>query len=152
MEQINHNRALPAISERPQLTKRIIEAAQLRSDVVLGSPSARCNGVGICRVMGQGEGAGMPCPHITATLSVLPNGCLRFAFDTAAMNEQYRQLHFNWMLFQIDEPVRLSPRMRQQLSWPSRWIQPGVYRVWETAGALVVDIAGDQTTGINYKA
>lgn len=146
MDKYNITRYLPTPQAHPQSDKNRLVTAGIRSDVVLGSPSARCNGVGICRVMGQGEGISVTCPVVPASLSVTLEGCLRIAFDRSAMDEQYRQQHFRWMLFQVTEPVRLSPRMRRQLNWPSRWIIPGIYPVWETSSALVVDLNGELTS------
>lgn len=41
---------------------RTLSEQKVRAEVVLGSPSANCGGVGICRVMAYGEGVGVICP------------------------------------------------------------------------------------------
>jgi hypothetical protein len=113
----------------------------LRSDVVLGSPSARCNGVGICRVMGVGEYPDCPCPRISTLLLPNPNGAIRLAFDKSTLSAELLQQHFGWGVFQVLEPYRISPRMCKQLGWKSGWIHPGVYKVWESESALIIDFS-----------
>lgn len=114
--------------------------AALRTEVVLGSPGARCNGVGICRVMGrQQQDTDCPCPKVWATLQVTESGSLRFVFEKAGMDRAYKQQHFEWLLFTVTEPYRLSPRLRRDLGWKGQWIQPGVYHAWETPDAFIVD-------------
>lgn len=111
----------------------------IRSDVILGSPSAHCNGVGICRVMGRGEAVGLTCPSVPATLKATPQGALRMELEKKTMDAAYRRKHFNWMLFQVVEPYRLSPKMRRDLGCNGKWIQPGVYQVWETEKYMIIE-------------
>jgi hypothetical protein len=116
-------------------------ANMIKSDVILGSPSARCNGVGICRVMGVGENPDCPCPRISATIGVNVDGTVRFAFDKSALTQAQFQQHFQWGIFQVTEPYRMSARMCNRIGWKSGWIQAGVYKIWESNNQLIVDFA-----------
>lgn len=121
----------------------------IRSDVILGSPSARCNGVGICRVMGIGEHPESPCARFQAELSLTEKGQIKFTFSRSAFNAGQLQKHFQWGLFQVLEPYRVSARLCRKLGWKSGWIYPGTYRVWETASTLTVVF---ETTVANLQA
>jgi hypothetical protein len=89
--------------------------------------------------MGRQQEVDCECPKIWATLQVTTAGSLRFAFEKTGMERQYKQQHFEWLLFTVTEPYRLSPRLRRELGWDGQWIQPGVYHVWETPDAFIVD-------------
>jgi len=110
----------------------------IRSDVILGSPSARCNGVGICRVMGIGEHPESPCARFRAELSLNEKGQIMFVFSKNEFDAGQLHKHFRWGLFQVLEPYRVSARLCRQIGWKSGWIYPGAYRVWETATSLTV--------------
>lgn len=125
--------AAPGIAGQPRIRQAI------RAEVVLGSPSSGCNGVGICRVMAQGYGLDCPCPKTAAKLSVTEEGKLRFSFQKSSMSADYLRRHFGWLLFQVTEPCRLPLRITAALQTERRRIEPGVYQVWETNDAMVVD-------------
>jgi hypothetical protein len=128
------------VSQRPVLFRRPSPDLNIaiRSDVILGSPSARCNGVGICRVMGIGEHPDCPCPRVGAILSTSPGGAIQFRFEKKDLSALQHELHFQWGLFTVVEPYRVSARMCKKLGWKTGWINPGTYRVWETDTTLTV--------------
>jgi hypothetical protein len=110
----------------------------IKSDVILGSPSARCNGVGICRVMGIGAFPTASCPRVNAILSVTPGGDVRFSFQKSDLTPEQMKTHFQWGFFSVVEPYRVSARICKQINWKSGWIYPGTYQVWETGSTLTV--------------
>lgn len=124
----------PIVFRRPQTDVNIA----IRSDVILGSPSARCNGVGICRVMGIGANPDCPCDRVTATLSLMPDGAVKFTFDKNDLTQGQRKVHFQWGLFNVVESYRVPARICKELGWKSGWIYPGTYQVWETASTFSV--------------
>lgn len=126
-------------AQQPMIQPVLRKAEAVRSDVVLGSPSARCNGVGICRVMGAGEFPDCPCPRIETLLLPNAEGRIRFAFEKARLSADQFELHFQSGFFQVEEPYRLSPRLCKQLGWKSGWIQPGLYPIWESDQRFIVD-------------
>ena len=117
----------------------VLNEQKVRTDVVLGSPSANCGGVGICRVMARGEGADVTCPKTDAWLSLTEEGRLRFEFQKSSMEGRFLRRHFRWMLFQVLEPYVVPYRLLGGLKIEQRTIQPGIYQVWEVGDALIVD-------------
>ena len=122
----------------PGVQKNIKTNAGIRSDVVLGSPSARCNGVGICTVMGMGDHPDCPCPRITTVLQTDASGNLQLLFPKTALDSSTVKKHFSWGVFQVVEAYRLSARLCRDIGWNGGWINPGVYKVQESESYLVV--------------
>ncbi len=114
---------------------------RIRTEVILGSPSANCSGVGICRVMAYGEGAApeKKCPSVTAWLSVTETSRLRLEFEKATLSREALRQHFQWYLFQVMEPYVISYRLLRGLTIAQRTIRPGVYLVWATHTHLIVE-------------
>jgi hypothetical protein len=117
----------------------IQKADRICSDVVLGSPSSNCNGVGICRVMVAGDRTpSMSCPSISTWLSKNAQGRLQMNFPKQYLDRACLNRHFAWYLFTVAEPYRLSPRLCSALGITDPWIKPGIYRVFESEETLAV--------------
>ncbi len=112
---------------------------KMHAEVVLGSPSANCGGVGICRVMAYGENQAISCTRTEAWLSVTKEGKLRFEFQKSSMETRYMKRHFRWMLFQVLEPYLVPYRILRSFKIAQRTIHPGIYQVWEVEDRLIVD-------------
>lgn len=109
------------------------------AEVVLGSPSSNCSGVGICRVMAKGEGRDITCPTTIAWISATEEGKLRFEFQKSSMEGRYMRRHFRWALFQVLEPYVVPYRLLGSTKLEQRTIRPGIYPVWEKDDMLIVD-------------
>ncbi len=114
---------------------------RMRTDVILGSPSANCSGVGICRVMAYGEErpSEWTCPLVSAWMSVTENSKLRFEFEKSNLNKSVLKAHFRWMLFQVVEPYVVPYSLLPGKRIAERTIRPGVYQVWDAGQHLVVE-------------
>ncbi|MDW8230579.1 MAG: hypothetical protein RMJ33_12150 [Saprospiraceae bacterium] len=114
---------------------------RIRTDVILGSPSANCSGVGICRVMAYRDGGHphVPCPYLRAWLSVTNVGRLRFEFEKTSLSAAIVEEHFPWMLFQVLEPYIVPYRLLPGLKIAERTIRPGVYQVWDSGSYFLVE-------------
>lgn len=129
-------------SEMKQARRSVSKPLQrVRTDVILGSPSANCSGVGICRVMAHREGGhpDLSCPCVKAWLSRTDTGKLRLEFDKAVLNKVILEEHFAWRLFQVLEPYVVPYRLLPGLKIAERTIQPGVYQVWDTGEHFMVE-------------
>ncbi|MBK9337939.1 MAG: hypothetical protein IPM98_15900 [Lewinellaceae bacterium] len=112
---------------------------KIRTDVVLGSPSANCGGVGICRVMASGENLDVKCPRVATWVSVTEEGKMRFEFEKASMEGRYMRRHFRWLLFQVFEPYLVPHSLLRSQKIEQRTIRPGIYQVWEVDDRLIVE-------------
>ncbi len=121
---------------RPQIAHSV---HKIRTDVVLGSPSANCSGVGICRVMAQGENADVKCPRVATWVSVTEEGKMRFEFEKDSMEGRFMRRHFRWLLFQVFEPYLVPYHLLKSSKIEQRTIQPGIYQVWEIGERLIVE-------------
>lgn len=112
---------------------------KIRAEVVLGSPSANCGGVGICRVMALGENANISCPRLPVLLSLTEEGKLRLEFQKSSMEGRFLRRHFRWSLFQVFEPYLIPYSVMGHTKLEQRTIRPGIYQVWEVGDTLMVD-------------
>lgn len=119
--------------------QRNYSGQKVRAEVVLGSPSANCGGVGICRVMAYGEGSGISCPKVAAWISATEEGRLRFEFEKSSMEGRYLRRHFRWLLFQVFEDYLVPFAVLKALKFEQRTIHPGIYQVWEIGDRFIVD-------------
>lgn len=110
-----------------------------QSQVVLGSPSAGCSGVGICKMYMKAAPPALRCPVMEAWLMNSDTGQLRISFSKATMEVRYLKRHFRWHLFQVPEAFDLPAWTRRKLQLTQRQIKPGIYTVWETHEAFIVD-------------
>lgn len=111
---------------------------KVKAEVTLGSPSAGCGGVGICRVMAAVEKR-CACPTLTTWIGLTASGRLQFAFLKANLDEKTIRRHFRWALFQIIDAYELPERINRQLKAESLRIEPGIYTVWQTPDRLIVE-------------
>lgn len=112
---------------------------KVRAEVVLGSPSANCGGVGICRVMAYGEDADISCPRVASWLSITKEGKIRFEFEKDSMEGRFMRRHFRWFLFQVFETYVVPRSILGPLKLEQRAIRPGIYTVMEVDNRLIVE-------------
>ncbi|NUQ22657.1 MAG: hypothetical protein HUU34_01805 [Saprospiraceae bacterium] len=111
----------------------------LRTDVVLGSPSAKCRGVGICRVVVAPRQYSGECPLVHAIIGLNANKRARFYFLKATISESIWKQHFQSGLFTVLEVFRLPHRLEKRLGLSSAFIHPGEYVIKTTPQYLMVD-------------
>ncbi len=121
------------------IPQRTYSGHKIRTDVVLGSPSSNCSGVGICRVMAQGENQDLKCPRVAAWMSITEEGRLRMEFEKDSMESRYMKRHFRWLLFQVFEPYLVPYTLLRSTKLEQRTIHPGIYQVWEVGDRLIVE-------------
>jgi hypothetical protein len=112
---------------------------KIKTEIILGSPSSGCQGVGICRVMAHGDKRQFKCPKVTAWITKTKTGMLRFSFLKSDMDPRFVRRHFGWMLFQVYEAYELPGGIAHALGLNEILVQPGIYTVWETPRFLTVD-------------
>lgn len=124
---------------RPTLGKQ--EWSPVRAEIVLGSPSADCSGLGLCKMMTmKPTGVRYKCPVVSAWLSLNYERRLRIHFLKDSMELRFMWRHFRWFLFQVVEPYRVPDELLRSLSGLSEpVVRPGIYTVWETSEHLIVD-------------
>lgn len=112
---------------------------KIKTEIILGSPSSGCQGVGICRVMASGDTKKYKCPKVTAWLTLTKSGRLRASFLKSEMDSRFVKRHFGWMLFQVYETYELPGGIALALGLDEASVRPGIYSVWETPRFLTVD-------------
>lgn len=113
----------------------------IRSEVVFGTPSSGCDGVGICRIIPVSRKVACKCPSVTAQINLASNGRLRMKFNKDSMERRFMKRHFGWMLFQVLEPYEIPRSLVRKLGLEGSdlLIMPGIYTVWETAEYMIVE-------------
>ena len=131
------------VRSTPQATPELMHGKRaqkkVKTEMILGSPSSGCQGVGICRVMAYGEMKTYKCPKVTAWLTVTKNGNMRVSFWKSEMDSRFVKRHFGWMLFQVYEAYELPGGIALALGLDEALVRPGIYSVWETPRFLTVD-------------
>lgn len=115
----------------PVSVKRLI----LHCDVVFGSPSARCQGTGICKIIAREEGPyrNRHCRHTVAFASKGQSGAgLSLYFFREHLCSSLMRLHFRHGYIQVGESCRLPKKLVHQLELNVQVITPGQYRLEES--------------------
>ena len=111
-------------------------------EVVFGTPSRRCDGIGIC-IMTEAKyiaGVATKCPHFPGCFSKGAGpGEIIARFPKIYLSSQMIARHFQMGLFKVTEPYKVPARILKLLGLKGPLeIRPGGYRVVETMGSLVV--------------
>lgn len=123
----------------PLHVKRVRIVQKIKSDLVLGSPSSGCQGVGICQMINIAQEITCKCPRIGAQIGLSEDGRLRIYFQKSTVDLRVLKRHFNWGLFQVIEPYKVPEFVSNGLDITSYTIQPGIYPAWESEDTIIVD-------------
>ena len=110
-----------------------------QAQVILGSPSSGCNGVGICRIYMTAKPVTTTCPIMMAGPINRGNGRLRISFRKTGLSNYAVKKHFSWGLFQMIETFVLPAWAQRKLQLTQTEILPGTYTVWETPEVFMED-------------
>lgn len=111
----------------------------LKCEIILGSPSSGCQGVGICRVMAQGELLHCPCPRVTGWIAQTAVGRVRVSFLKSELTPAVVAQHFQGKRFEVKAAYTLPGRIRRAAGVAVKSIEPGIYAVTETGRFLTVE-------------
>ncbi len=114
----------------------------VRAEVVLGSPSANCRGVGICRVTavyGGWKEVGTHCRRAKAIIGLTPQGKLYFSIFRKSVCKGAAQKHFGREEgFRVETAYELPRGITNTLRLERYCIEPGLYPVLETDSKWIV--------------
>lgn len=114
---------------------------QIQAQVILGSPSNNCIGVGICRVLSNAAKVdALKCPIYKATIGLTEKEGCCIKFLRAGFDEKMFRRHFRWNLFQLPETYDFPPNICRSLKVRSLILAPGVYPVLMSDKYLTVVI------------
>ncbi len=120
----------------------VIQPDEVALDVVFGSPSKQCDGVGICMLV---ESIYLPklatkCPHFTGFFRFdSESGKMYARFPGTLLASQMHFRHFTLGLFKVTEPYKVPVRICRMLGLESNYkIDTGVYPVVAVDGDYVI--------------
>lgn len=117
---------------RPQSAR----TKEAKAEIVFGTPSKNCEGVGICRMIGPNYLAGkeIKCPHVTGYLSLdMGRNVLYIRFSKRSLSSEMVARHFCKRLFKVTEPYKVPVHISRFLGTQQIvMIQAGSYAVRET--------------------
>lgn len=120
--------------------KRLLNT--VRAEVVLGSPSAGCRGVGICRVTAMYGGwkeSGTFCRRARAIIGLTPQGKLYFSIFKRSVCKEAAQKHFGQEEgFRVETAYELPWSIINVLRLEHYCIEPGLYPILETDSKWIV--------------
>jgi hypothetical protein len=128
--------------------RRYAPVQEIVTEIVFGTPSKNCEGVGICRMLGPNYigDRQILCPHAPAYLGLdVVRNVMTVRFPKIHITRQMVARHFYKRLFKVTESYRVPARftrafgIRQMLT-----IHEGIYAVKETREdwILVFDLRG----------
>lgn len=109
------------------------------AQVILGSPSAGCRGVGVCRVVPLSTRLQFECPLLPVKLGFVQGGRLKFLFEKASLTAEIKTRHFSAGVFQVSAGYSLPKFICRQLGCITHRIEPGIYAVMESDRYLAVE-------------
>lgn len=136
---------------QPDLVRKVFLGSRVQeyisetaAEVIFGTPSKYCQGVGICRILSRApKWAQLTCPHVPAHLSLSASGWLRLRFDRGSMPEPVARRYFGQPFFQIDEPCALPSRFRLLPHTAPCILQPGLYPILQTEKDWIIVLKTD---------
>lgn len=120
----------------------LVPLEEIKMDVVFGSPSKHCAGLGICMIFHHDPMLKhkIKCPGFIAFLSSTPDRRLRFRFPKAGNADEQLAARFVNNYFLVEERFYIPRALAQAWRLPSVWAAPGLYPVLETTQEWLVQI------------
>ncbi|MGA1582861.1 MAG: hypothetical protein ACO4CH_06395 [Saprospiraceae bacterium] len=133
-----------ALTDPPGLT-------EVKGEVIFGSLSKNCRGVGICKVDVHGEGTTncKKCPcRATAIIEVRSPDIVRFTFFTESLNTFLYNRYFRHDEFPVPEGFVFNSQLLKVLQIDEFVIKPGVYPVKNSGQTASVEFRSGGTLAI----
>ena len=115
---------------------------RVKAEVVLGSPGARCRGVGICRISAADTlttSHSLPrCRKTVAWIGLTPGGSLYMIFSKHLVCDTLAERQFKPGSFGVTTRFRLPQFLQNELGTTREFIEPGNYPVRESAQQWIV--------------
>lgn len=124
---------MKTLQESSFLAGQKIETA-IRADVVFGSPTKRCVGIGICQVnpyRSMPENRSIPCcQRVSTHLSLVQPDRIRFRFSRKKICKKMVSRQFAFSRFRITDPLALPDWLTETLALNTNaTLAPGIYPV-----------------------
>ncbi|MEM9887057.1 MAG: hypothetical protein AAF849_14275 [Bacteroidota bacterium] len=116
--------------------ERVWKIANVKTEVIFGSPKNRCRGVGICKVMTLS--AIQETNRPIAYLSVNKGGRVKFDFLKETITEAMLKMHFKDDLFVVVDEFQFTDILLKRLDRKALRIANGIYEVKQTERFLSV--------------
>lgn len=118
---------------------------EVAAEIVFGTPSRNCDGVGLCRMLAPVllRGREIRCPHATAYCALdVERNVFTLRFPKSFLSHQMVARHFYKRLFNVTESYRVPGHIIHALGLQQVVIiQEGVYMVKETQDDWIVVIS-----------
>jgi hypothetical protein len=121
--------------QKSSFTKDTHKQQAIKADVVFGSPTKRCVGIGICQVnpyrSGKAVNEHIPCCQQVETL-IHRSGTsdrLHFHFSRKKICKKMIAQQFAYSRFRIPDPLMLPDWLTEALELSAEQLLPGVYPV-----------------------
>lgn len=105
----------------------------IKADVVFGSPTKRCVGIGICQVnpyQAAPQNRNIPCcQRVETTICPVQSDRLQFSFSRKKICKKMIAQQFAFSRFRITDPLQLPDWLMGSLDLGDARLAPGVYPV-----------------------
>lgn len=120
----------------------LLPLEEVKMEVVFGSPSKHCAGLGICMIYHHDPMLKhtIQCPSFIAFLSPTPNLSLRFRFPKAGYTDERVAARLATDFFLVEERFYIPRSLASAWHLPSVWAAPGSYPVLETPQEWLLQI------------
>lgn len=123
----------------------------ISAEVIFGSLSKNCRGVGICKVDVHGETLSncKKCPcRASASIEVLSDDSVRFTFRTESLNTFLYNRYFKHDEFPVPEGFVFQPDLLNALSLDTFVVKPGIYPVTLKDGLAAIEFRAGGTHAV----
>lgn len=101
-----------------------------RAEVIFGTPSKNCDGVGICHISGIDHvRVRRKCPAFAGWLQVEPSGAVKMTFSTETLSAEVMHRCFRGDWFAIEEPYDFPQPVISALGLGQYRVKAGFYPV-----------------------
>lgn len=118
------------LASHPSLPQNPLLSLNHNVEVIFGTPSKNCDGVGICHINGIDHvRVQWKCPHACACLFRDSSGHLQMIFDRQRLPSNYAERYFANEEFVMEEPYVFPAALCKLLEIGSHTVNPGRYQV-----------------------
>ncbi len=102
----------------------------VHAEIIFGSPSANCQGQGICRVLSGTETTSCSCAKFPVRVSASTHSSgISFLFSKAVLPETIQALYFDNKVLIVREIFFISPLLASELGLATCRVKPGEYSI-----------------------
>jgi hypothetical protein len=114
---------------------------QMYSDVIFGSPSSNCNGLGVCKITALGQAAMQysRCQAVGGLFSKNTAGDMQVLIPRSKVCTDLYRKYFMHGMIELKHPCAIPDYLRRHLSFRNTTISPGKYPIHSDGPYFIIE-------------